>query len=119
LVAFILAGLVAGKPQALSFVPDVAGWRALLSPTFAVSLVYVSYAYSGWNAAAYLTGEIDQPQRNLGRYRGAACVHHQRHDFCRPAHHPGDGGGPAGPRVAGPAHAGRHSAAGAAAASSY
>jgi len=67
LVAFILAGLVAGKPQALSFVPDAAGWRALLSPTFAVSLVYVSYAYSGWNAAAYLTGEIEQPQRNLSR----------------------------------------------------
>jgi APA family basic amino acid/polyamine antiporter len=67
LVAFILAGLVASKPQALSFVPDAAGWQALLSPTFAVSLVYVSYAYSGWNAAAYLTGEIDQPQRNLSR----------------------------------------------------
>jgi APA family basic amino acid/polyamine antiporter len=67
LVVFILVGLVAGKPQALSFMPDVAGWRALLSPAFAVSLVYVSYAYSGWNAAAYLTGEIDQPQRNLSR----------------------------------------------------
>ena len=67
LVAFILAGLVAGKPQALSFVPDATGWRALLSPAFAVSLVYVSYAYSGWNAAAYLTGEIEQPQRNLSR----------------------------------------------------
>jgi APA family basic amino acid/polyamine antiporter len=67
LVAFIGAGLVAGKPQTLSFAPDAAGWRAMLSPTFAVSLVYVSYAYSGWNAAAYLTGEIDQPQRNLSR----------------------------------------------------
>ncbi len=67
LVAFILAGLVVGKSQPLSFLPDAAGWRALLSPTFAVSLVYVSYAYSGWNAAAYLTGEIDQPQRNLSR----------------------------------------------------
>jgi APA family basic amino acid/polyamine antiporter len=67
LVAFILAGLLTGKPQALGFAPDAGGWRSLLSPTFAVSLVYVSYAYSGWNAAAYLTGEIDQPQRNLSR----------------------------------------------------
>jgi APA family basic amino acid/polyamine antiporter len=67
LVAFITAGLVTGKGQPLHFVPDAAGWQALLSPTFAVSLVYVSYAYSGWNAAAYITGEIEKPQRNLSR----------------------------------------------------
>jgi APA family basic amino acid/polyamine antiporter len=67
LVAFIVAGLIASKPQGLNFMPSPAGWRAMLSPTFAVSLVYVSYAYSGWNAAAYLTGEIDRPQRNLSR----------------------------------------------------
>jgi APA family basic amino acid/polyamine antiporter len=67
LVAFIGAGLVAGKPQALSFMPDAASWRAMISPSFAMNLIYVSYAYSGWNAAAYLTGEIDQPQRNLSR----------------------------------------------------
>ncbi|GAA4493374.1 amino acid permease [Hymenobacter ginsengisoli] len=67
LTSFIGAGLVLGKAQPLAFVPDAAGWRALFSPTFAVSLVYVSYAYSGWNAAVYLTGEIEQPQRNLSR----------------------------------------------------
>ncbi|WP_240047337.1 APC family permease [Hymenobacter nivis] len=67
LVAFIGAGLVAGEGQPLSYAPDAAGWRAVLSPAFAVSLVYVSYAYSGWNAAAYLTGEIENPGRNLSR----------------------------------------------------
>ena len=67
LVAFIGAGLVLGESQPIRFGPDAAGWRALLSPTFAVSLVYVSYAYSGWNAAAYLTGEIENPRRNLSR----------------------------------------------------
>ena len=67
LVAFIGAGLVLGNAQPLTFAPDPAGWRALLSPAFAVSLVYVSYAYSGWNAAVYLTGEIERPQRNLSR----------------------------------------------------
>jgi APA family basic amino acid/polyamine antiporter len=30
-----------------------------------VSLVYVAYAYSGWNAAAYLAGEIKNPKRSL------------------------------------------------------
>lgn len=35
------------------------------SPAFAVSLVYVSYAYFGWNAALYVAGEVRAPQRNL------------------------------------------------------
>jgi APA family basic amino acid/polyamine antiporter len=39
----------------------------VLSPAFAVSLIYVSYAYSGWNAAVYMTGEVADPQRNLPR----------------------------------------------------
>ena len=67
LVVFIGAGMVVGEGQPLRFAPDAAGWRALLSPAFAVSLVYVSYAYSGWNAAVYLTGEIENPRRNLSR----------------------------------------------------
>lgn len=67
LLGFIGAGLLVGPTQPLRFAPDAAGWRVLLSPVFAVSLVYVSYAYSGWNAAVYLTGEISQPQRNLSR----------------------------------------------------
>ena len=67
LVVFIGAGLLAGGAPPLRFAPDAAGWRAVLSPAFAVSLVYVSYAYSGWNAAVYLTGEIREPRRNLSR----------------------------------------------------
>ena len=33
--------------------------------TMASSLVYVTYAYTGWNAASYLAGEVDQPQRRM------------------------------------------------------
>lgn len=68
LVGFIGVGLVVATPQPLAFVPQgPADWSVLLSPAFAVSLIFVSYAYSGWNAAVYLTGEIDHPQRNLPR----------------------------------------------------
>ena len=67
LVVFIGAGAVMGEGQPLRFAPDAAGWRVLLSPAFAVSLVYVSYAYSGLNAAVYVTGEIENPKRNLSR----------------------------------------------------
>jgi len=35
--------------------------------TFAVSLVLVSFSYSGWNAAVYVGGEIREPERNLPR----------------------------------------------------
>ena len=65
IVGFVGAGLLRAVPQPLTFAPNAAGWRQLLSPAFAVALIYVSYAYSGWNAAAYLTGEVKQPQRSL------------------------------------------------------
>jgi APA family basic amino acid/polyamine antiporter len=34
---------------------------------FAVALVFVMYSYSGWNAAAYITGEIKRPEKNVPR----------------------------------------------------
>ncbi|PSR12523.1 MAG: amino acid permease [Bacteroidetes bacterium] len=43
------------------------GWSVLWQPAYAVSLVYVIYAFSGWNAAAYITDEIEEPHRNLPR----------------------------------------------------
>ncbi len=33
--------------------------------TMASSLVYVTYAYTGWNAASYLAGEVDRPQKRM------------------------------------------------------
>ncbi len=41
-------------------------WRnEILISGFAVSLLYVTYAYTGWNSAAYIVDEIDDPKRNL------------------------------------------------------
>jgi len=37
----------------------------LLDGKFAVALIFISFAYSGWNAAAYLGGEIKRPSRNI------------------------------------------------------
>jgi APA family basic amino acid/polyamine antiporter len=39
----------------------------VLSPPFALALIYVSYAYSGWNAAAYVVDEVQRPQRTVPR----------------------------------------------------
>jgi APA family basic amino acid/polyamine antiporter len=34
---------------------------------FAVTLVWISFAYSGWNAAVYISGELEDPSRTLPR----------------------------------------------------
>ncbi len=34
---------------------------------FAVSLVFVMYAYSGWNAATYIAGDLADPSYTLPR----------------------------------------------------
>lgn len=39
----------------------------VFSAGFAVSLVWVYYAYSGWNASAYMANEIRDPQRTIPR----------------------------------------------------
>ncbi len=38
-----------------------------LPAQFAVSLVFIMFAYSGWNAATYVTGELREPKRTLPR----------------------------------------------------
>lgn len=61
LLGFLLPSRV-GLP-ALDF---SASWRdEVLLPGFAVSLIYVFYAYTGWNSAAYIIEEVDQPEKNL------------------------------------------------------
>lgn len=52
-------------PQPVRFLPSQGDAALLTSGAFAVSLIYVSYAYTGWNAATYLSGELDRPQRTL------------------------------------------------------
>lgn len=40
-------------------------YAQLISPAFAIALIYVSYSYSGWNAAAYITEEFKNPKKSL------------------------------------------------------
>ena len=54
-----------GTPQVASFAPQSGDSSLLFSGAFAVALIYVNYAYTGWNAATYVTSELDNPQRNL------------------------------------------------------
>ena len=66
IIAFCLAALwLVDSPQPVSFLPASGDGALLTSGAFAVSLIYVSYAYTGWNAATYLSGEVEDPQRTL------------------------------------------------------
>jgi basic amino acid/polyamine antiporter, APA family len=66
-LAFAVAGFGWGEGHFSHFddglpIAQKGGWS-----TLAINLTYVLYAYSGWNGAAYLAGEIRDPQRTLPR----------------------------------------------------
>ncbi len=62
MVVLIAAGLASGRGDLGNFASHgpAHGYAA-------VSLIFVLYAYSGWNAAAYIAGEVRDPGRNLPR----------------------------------------------------
>jgi basic amino acid/polyamine antiporter, APA family len=76
IVVFIGAGFALGDSQSVSFAPSTADLATIGGAPFAISLVFVMYAYSGWNAATYIVGEIREPARNLPRalFAGTAIV---------------------------------------------
>ena len=67
ILVFIGAALRAEPSHTISLLPGPDGLQDLVSPGFAVSLVFVSYAYAGWNGAIYIVGEIRNPQRTMPR----------------------------------------------------
>jgi APA family basic amino acid/polyamine antiporter len=65
LLAFIVGALLRSSQSAGSFTQfNPSFWS---SSAFAVVLIFVSFAYSGWNAAAYVGGEIRTPEKTLPR----------------------------------------------------
>jgi basic amino acid/polyamine antiporter, APA family len=76
IVVVILAGFALGRTQPISFAPATADLATVVSAPFAISLVFVMYSYSGWNAATYIVGELREPTRNVPRalFLGTAVV---------------------------------------------
>jgi len=67
ILAFILAALIMGEAQPISFMPTSMDLTHLSGAPFAISLVFVMYSYSGWNASTYIIGEMKDPQRSAPR----------------------------------------------------
>jgi len=65
ILVFIVAGFALGSRTPLSFAPAAGDLGLIASAPFAISLVYVMYSYSGWNAVTYIAGEVRDPKRNL------------------------------------------------------
>lgn len=65
--ALAAAAFVFGSDSGTAFKPLPGDLELAFSPAFAVSLIWVTYAYTGWNAAAYIAGEIRDPARLVPR----------------------------------------------------
>jgi APA family basic amino acid/polyamine antiporter len=75
IVAFtVLVGLAVATGHGAPAAAVPAQLPAPSAGGFAVGLVFVSYAYFGWNAAAYVAGELRAPQRTLPRVLIAGCA---------------------------------------------
>lgn len=72
----IIAGICSHPLHRIDILPQSFSWTEICSAPFAVSLAWVSYAYSGWNASSYIAGELENPQKNLPRslFLGTAAV---------------------------------------------
>src|SRR5438445_2518492 len=65
--ALIAAGLFVPLKQPINLLPAPGDTMSIFSGPFAIALVYVMYSYSGWNATAYITGEIKRPEKTVPR----------------------------------------------------
>jgi APA family basic amino acid/polyamine antiporter len=66
ILILVIGVLMLGKGNWSHFSLSAAGITPGFGTTM-VSLIFVTYAYSGWNAAAYVAGEIVDPARSIPR----------------------------------------------------
>lgn len=66
IATFIVVGFIV-EPGGASNFEGIGQFQPseLFTTSFAVSLIWVYYAYSGWNSAAYISGDIVNPRRNV------------------------------------------------------
>ena len=75
ILLFIVFGIMSEKNFNDVFSTSLIG-KDLSKGALAICMIYISYAYSGWNAAAYMASDIENPQINLPKalLRGTALV---------------------------------------------
>jgi len=66
-VGLAVASFSLGQNVVPGWMPSAATLPEISTSAFAVSLMFALYAYSGWNAATYILGEIQNPGKTIGR----------------------------------------------------
>ncbi len=65
-ILLLIVIAVVGHGNASNAFDFSSSWQQeVITPGFAVSMIYVGFAYTGWNAAAYVVDEIENPIKNL------------------------------------------------------
>ena len=67
LAGLAAAGFLVNHPQPVSFAPAAGDGALLASIGWVTSIVFVLYAYTGWNAACYIADEVENPARIVPR----------------------------------------------------
>ena len=67
ILGFVGAAFTVDQVQGITLWPQAGDVGLITGPAFAIALIFVAYAYTGWNAAIYVAGEIKQPSRTLPR----------------------------------------------------
>ncbi len=67
ILTFVAAALWVAEFTDLRFAPAPGDAGVLLSAPFGISLLFVMYAYTGWNAATYIVGELRRPKTDVAR----------------------------------------------------
>ncbi|MGH1352324.1 MAG: APC family permease [Methyloligellaceae bacterium] len=65
ILALIVFGFTTATPQPTSFIPSNVDFAQIFGVSFAISLVYVMFSYSGWNASTYIIDEVKEPEKTL------------------------------------------------------
>jgi basic amino acid/polyamine antiporter, APA family len=65
ILLIVVAGFWVKGTQTISFLPSATDRALIVSAPFAISLYWVMYAYSGWNASTYIVGEVSNPSRTI------------------------------------------------------
>lgn len=65
LLIFIIFGFLYSPSAVQVPVEKSLNWSTIFSPAFAVGLIVVSFAYSGWNGATYVISEVKRPKKTI------------------------------------------------------
>lgn len=77
ILAFIIAAFTLTKnPQPIDLIPTQEDFKIMTKPSYGVALIFAAFAYTGWNTATYISGEMSNPQKTLPRvlFIGTALV---------------------------------------------